>query len=125
MLQILWTSILGWGMILAHQPWGGSLVRLRSRHVTIAHVDWIMLALLQIAAAYILSLRQVPDAYLMAQLISFSGWVAPLTYIAQAWGINGFRLDGRRLVDTVVGLLGFASTSSFTYAWVKIVMAWF
>jgi hypothetical protein len=124
LLQILWTSLLGWMMTIAHQPWGGAFVKLRSRDVAMAHVDWIMLSLVQIATAYILTLKVVPEALLLARLIAFSGWYAPTVYMLRAWGINGFRLDGRKAIDTVVGLLGFTGTAAFTYAWCQIVRAW-
>lgn len=126
-LQILFTTILGWAMLLPHQAWGPSsslATRLRSRDVAMAHVDWIMLALVQFAAAYILTLKAVPSAHVVARCLAFYGWVGPSVYMARAWGINGFRLDGKRMWDTVMGTLGFTGILAFTYGWAQIVGVW-
>jgi len=113
-------------MIIPHQSWTrGWLKSLRSHHVAAAHVDWVLLSLVKFGAAYLLTLRPVPNGEVVARLIDFSGWVAPTTYFMKTWGVNGFNLDGKKFVDTVVGLAGFAATTSFTYAWFKIVVAWY
>lgn len=126
-LQILFTTLLGWAMLVPHQVWGNGsafATRLRSRDVTSAHVDWVMLALVQFAAAYAMSLKSPPQAYIASRCLVFNGWVAPAVYLAKAWGINGFRLDGKRGVDTVIGVVGLAGVVAFTYGWLQIVRAW-
>jgi len=124
-LQIFFTTLLGWGIILPQQPWmGGLLQDLRHAQVTTAHVNWIVLALVKIAAAYVLSMRSVPDAVTVAYLIDFAGWVAPIAYFMQAWGFNGFRLDGKRFMDSLIALAVLVATAGFTYAWFRIAMVW-
>lgn len=126
-LQILFTTLLGWLMLIPHQVWGNDsafAVRLRSRDVTMAHVDWVLLALVQFAAAYAMSLKSPEQAFIVSRCLVFNGWVAPAVYLAKAWGINGFRLDGRRGVDTLLGLAGLVGVIAFTYGWAQIVLAW-
>lgn len=128
LLQILFTTLLGWLMLLTHQPWAkdNALVkRLRSKDVTSAHVDWVILALLQAASAVVLERVRVPDPRTVAWCLVYSSWAAPLTYFFKAFGINGFRATGKPNFESLVGLVGFAATSSFTYAWVMVVKAWF
>ncbi len=125
LLQIAWTTLLGWLMLLPHQAYAPALaVRLRSEGVRHAHVDWVMLALVQFAAAYALTLRKVPDADFCGRLIAFNAWYAPVVYFLRPWGINGFRLDGKKVIDTVVGSLGFVGICAFTYGWGQIAWAW-
>lgn len=128
LLQILFTTILGWLMLLPHQPWAKDNAlakKLRSTHVTSAHVDWVILALLQLGAAVVLERVRVPNAAVVARCLVYSGWAAPLTYVFKAWGVNGFRFDGRLTIDSLVGLVGFTATTAHTYAWVVLVRAWF
>jgi hypothetical protein len=126
-MQVLFTTLLGWLMLIPHQVWGNGsafAVRLRSRDVTMAHVDWVMLALLQFAASYAMSLKSPQQAFIVSRCLVFNGWVAPAVYLAKAWGINGFRLDGKRGVDTLIGLAGLVGVVAFTYGWAQIVRAW-
>lgn len=126
-LQVLFTTLLGCLMLIPHQVWGNDsafAVRLRSRDVTMAHVDWVMLALVQFAAAYAMSLKSPEQAFIVSRCLVFNGWIAPAVYLAKAWGINGFRLDGKRGVDTLLGLAGLVGVIAFTYGWAQIVLAW-
>jgi len=126
-MLILFTTLLGWLMLIPHQVWGNNsafATRLRSRDVTMAHVDWVMLALVQFAAAYAMSLKSPQQAFIVSRCLVFNGWVAPALYLAKAWGINGFRLDGKRGVDTLIGLAGLVGVVAFTYGWLMIVWAW-
>lgn len=130
LLQILFTTLLGWLMLVPHQPWAKDNAlakKLRSTHVTSAHVDWVILALMQAGAAVVLERVRMPlaDARLVARCLVYSGWAAPTTYFFKAFGINGFRFDGRPTLQSLVGLVGFTATSVHTYAWIMIVRAWF
>ncbi len=126
-MQVLFTTLLGWLMLIPHQVWGDDFafaMRLRSRHVAMAHVDWVMLALVQFAAAYAMSLKSPPQAFIVSRCLVFNGWIAPTVYLAKAWGINGFRLDGKRGMDTLIGLAGLMGVIAFTYGWAIIVGSW-
>lgn len=126
LLQLLWTTLLGWTMLLPHQPWSkGLLAKLRSKDVTSAHVDWVILALVQIATAFVIYQQPVPFAVWVARGIAYSGWVAPSTYFLRAWGINAFRMDGKKAVEMVAGLIALSGTVAFTIAWCVVVAAWF
>ncbi len=117
-------------MLFPHQPWAKDRPlarRLRSPHVTSAHVDWIILALLQAAAAVALPRceARLSDPHRLAWCLVFSGWVAPTTYFVKAFGVNGFRFSGKLNIESLVGLVGFAGVVSHTYAWAALVRAWF
>lgn len=131
LLQILFTTLLGWVMLLPRQPWAKDhalATKLRSRDVTSAHVDWVMLALVQLGAAVVLprcQARLAASPHTIAWCLIYNGWAAPFVYFLKAFGINGFRATGKLSVESLVGLMGFSSTVGFTYAWVMLVRAWF
>lgn len=85
-----------------------------------------MLALVQVAAAYILTLStRVAHAELAARALVFGGWCNPLPYFLRAYGYNGFRLSGQRFPDSLIALLGLVSAAATTLGWFIIVRAWF
>lgn len=129
-LQIAWTTLLGWIMLLPHQPWAKDLAlarMLRSKDVTAAHVDWIVLALVQVGAAIVIPRceARLSNPHVVAWCIICSGWYAPTVYFLKAFGINGFRATGKPNVESLVGLMGVSGTMAFTFAWAQIVRAWF
>lgn len=129
LLQILWTTLLGWALLFPRQPWAkkyGWAQALRSKDVTAAHVDWVILGLVNVGAALVIPriAHRLDDPHAIARCLVYSSWVAPLTYFFRGFGINGFRITGLNK-ESVVGLTGFTATSSFTYAWIKVVQAWF
>lgn len=127
-LQILWTTLLGWLMLFPHQAWGKDTAlgkRLRSRDVTSAHVDWVLLGLVQLGAAVVLERVRLPNAHAVAWSLIFNGYVAPFAYFLKAFGINAFRATGKPNLESLVGLISFAGVSAFTWAWAMLVRAWF
>lgn len=129
-LQTAWTTLLGWAMLLPHQPWAKDLAfarKLRSKDVTSAHVDWVLLALVQVGAAVVMPLceARLANPRVVAYCLIWNGWCAPVVYLLKAFDINGFRATGKPGMESLLALMGFSGTVAFTYAWVQIVRAWF
>jgi hypothetical protein len=122
-LQVAWSILLGWSMLLPRQPWGRRFQRLLHRGVTVAHVDWVVLALVQFAAAYALSLRPSPYESLIAMGVAFGGWVNPVPYFLRAFGVDAFSFSGGPM-QRVASALGLLSVVALTVGWFSLVQAW-
>jgi hypothetical protein len=122
-LQVGWSIVLGWAMLLPHQAWGAPFRRLRHRDVTAAHVDWVVLALLELGASYLLSLRPVPHASLAAVLLVYGGWMNPVPYFLRAFGVNAFSFSGSA-VDRFSAAVAASSVVAITLGWYAIVAVW-
>lgn len=68
-----------------------------ARDLVAAHVDWIMLALVEVAVASGILLFEVRGALAPASLIIIGGWINPVPYLARGFGINAFVIAGGRL----------------------------
>lgn len=94
--QMLVASLLGFAMLVPMQPWGrGLAARFDSRALRAAHLDWIMLALVQQGVAFTLEHWPVRHVDMITALLMFGGWVNPLAYLFRAFGINAFVLSWR------------------------------
>ncbi|UQA54915.1 hypothetical protein [Polyangium aurulentum] len=122
--QLLFSSLLGVFMLVLMQPWGQAFARRapRLRDLGSAHLDWIVLALMQFGAAYALGCFPVPRAMLAAVLLVIGGWLNPLPYIARGLGINAFVLGGGRK-QIAFALLGALSSAAIVAGWGMILTA--
>jgi hypothetical protein len=59
-----------------------------------AHVDWIMLGLMSVAAGTLIWLHALNVDPLFVMLILFGAWTNPLPYAFRAYGIDAFRFAG-------------------------------
>lgn len=119
--QILVSSLLGLYMLVLMQPWARTLAA-RSpkwRDLLSAHLDWIMLALMQLAAAFLLGRFAVPHSRLIAWLLVFGGWANPVPYLVRGLGINAFVLGGP-WKQRVAASLGLASVLALLLGWALV-----
>ncbi len=113
-LQIACASLLGMWMLVRMQPWGAARGgRAGLKDLGAAHVDLILLGLLEIAAAWALQAFVIADASWIAVLLVLGGWLNPVPYVARAHGINAFVLGGGR-TQRAFALLGLASSLALT-----------
>lgn len=95
LLQVFFSVLLGWVMLVPRQSWGARLKPLLSRDFTAAHLDWLMLAFMQLAALAVLELRRAGEgAEGLAICLIIGGWVNPVPYVLRAFGVNAFQLGG-------------------------------
>ena len=124
-LEILVSSLLGYVMLIPMQPWGKVLRdRLPApRAVMSIHLDMVMLALMQAAAA--LGIYVIPSQHdrLAAVLLVASGWLNVTPYVWRAFGVNAFALTGGA-VQRLAASISLASTLALTTAWVLLVAGW-
>jgi len=121
--QITFTMLLGWLMLIPRQRRQpeGRLHALLKRDFTAAHVDWLMLAFMQLGAAFLFSQHRVSHGRLIAVALVFGGWVNPVPYAMRAFGVNAFRLGGD-WKQALSALLSATSSLALTVAWVAILV---
>ena len=92
-----------------------------ARDLVAAHVDWIVLGLMQVAVAYGLERLRLDVAALPAILIAIAGWLNPVPYLARGVGVNAFQYGGS-VAQRVLALLGAASVISLVagLSWVTV-----
>lgn len=106
-LQIIVSSSLGFAMLLPMQPWGRR-IRLPAdrKSLLAAHLDWLMLAFMQLGAAFILGRWSLPSRAIIAWLLIFGGWMNPVPYLLRGMGIDAFVFGGgpkQKIAATVSG----------------------
>lgn len=124
-LEILASSLLGYVMLIPMQPWGKAL-RDRwppARVLMSVHLDLIMLALMQAAAA--LGTYVLPNKHdsTVAWLLIASGWLNVTPYAWRAAGVNAFAFAGG-FVQRFAASLSFAGTIALTTGWILLIAGW-
>lgn len=120
-LQILVSSLFGVLMLVPMQPWGRALRgRVNAKALLATHLDWLMLAFMQLGAAFIFSRWPATASLKAAWLLVFGGWVNPLPYLVRGFGIDAFVFAGpptQRIAATIAGI----SVLAIIAAWVLVV----
>ena len=121
-LQIVFSSVLGFVMLLPMQPWGKRLrLPVDPKALVAAHLDWIMLAFMEFGAAFVASRWQVPSARTAAWLLVYGGWLNPVPYVLRGMGINAFAFAGGAKQRVSAAIAG-SSALAILVAWV--ILAW-
>lgn len=117
---ILFSSAIGFAMLVPLQRRGQQLVKgLNFKQFGAAHLDWIMLGLMQgLAGAIVAHFALAPPAVTIWAMI-FGAWINPLSYVFRGFGINAFAFEGG-LVQRTAALLGLGSSLAIVYAWIAI-----
>ncbi len=122
---ILFSSLLGFGMrqpLQSKKPKTGRGVNFKQ--IGAAHLDWIMLGLMQgLAGALIWAFGLNPPLWAAVALI-FGGWANPLPYVFRAFGVDAF-VWGGDFVQRSAAALGLLSSLSIVAGWsVLLWTAW-
>lgn len=117
---IVFASAIGFVMLVPLQRRGQALAKgLNFKQFGAAHLDWIMLGLMQgLAGAIIAHFAVAPSAVTLSAMI-FGAWVNPLSYVFRGFGINAFAFEGG-VVQRAAALLGLGSSIAIVYAWLAI-----
>jgi hypothetical protein len=120
-LQILVSSLLGVLMLVPMQPWGRALrSRVNAKALLATHLDWLMLAFMQLGASFIFSRWPATAGDGPAWMLVFGGWINPLPYLVRGFGIDAFVFAGPP-VQRTAALIAAASVAMIIAAWVIIV----
>jgi hypothetical protein len=119
-LQILVSSLFGLLMLVPMQPWGRKLrARLNAKALLATHLDWLMLAFMQLGASFIFTRWPVTAGVGVARMLVFGGWVNPLPYLLRGFGLDAFVFAGG-LVQRAAALVAAVSVTAIITAWVLI-----
>ncbi len=118
LLQITFSAWFG-GWLLYRMHGAGR--RNGARDLVAAHLDWIMLGLVQIAVSRAIEVLDLEGALTPATMIVAAGWLNPVPYLARGLGVDGFTYGGAR-VQRTVAVLGGASVLLMTtgLTWITI-----
>ncbi|HEV7342463.1 MAG TPA: hypothetical protein VGN68_12575 [Sphingopyxis sp.] len=121
--SMLFSTFLGFLMLVPMQPWGRQLLQgMNFKQFGAAHLDWLMLGLMQGLAGGLVIVFAVEPAPSAVWAMILGGWLNPLAYVFRAFGVNAFAFGGgatQRLAAT----LGLGSSVAIAYAWVAILSA--
>jgi hypothetical protein len=116
-LQILVSSVFGVGMLVPMQPWGRALrAHLNAKALLAAHLDWLMLAFMQLGAAFVFTRWPVTARIEVAWMLVFGGWANPLPYLLRGFGIDAFAMAGPPVQRVAAGFAGI-SVLAIIAAW--------
>jgi hypothetical protein len=119
-VQILVSSLLGVLMLVPMQPWGRALRRrVDAKALLATHLDWLMLAFMQLGASFLFSRWPATASSVAAWMLVFGGWVNPLPYLARGFGIDAFVFAGPP-VQRGAALLAAVSVAAIIGAWFMI-----
>ena len=94
-----------------------------ARDLVAAHVDWIVLGLVQGAVGYGLERLRLDVAALPAILIAIAGWLNPVPYLARGVGVNAFEYGGS-IGQRLLALLSATSAISLVVGltWITVAL---
>jgi len=118
--SMLFSTFLGFVMLVPMQPWGRHLLKgLNFKQFGAAHLDWLMLGLMQGLAGGLIVAFAVAPASSAVWAMVLGGWLNPLAYIFRAFGVNAFAFEGSA-AQRFAAALGLGSSLAIAYAWVAI-----
>lgn len=122
-VEILVSCLLGLVMLIMMQPWGAGLARRgpKLRDLGSVHLDLLMLAFLQFAAAFLLHGFGLSIHPALLGMLMAGCWLNPMPYLARGYGINAFVLGGPPR-QVALALVGLASVVALTVSWGAMVI---
>jgi hypothetical protein len=119
---ILFSSLLGLVMVVLMQPWGRRLMEgFDHKAIGAAHLDWIMLGLMQgLAAGMIFACALTPSPWAIIALVA-GAWLNPLPYVLRAFGINAFVFGGN-IAQRTAAALGLTSSLAIIVGWAALLI---
>lgn len=116
-LAVAFSSVLGLAMLVPLQSWGRRLGKgMNFKQIGAAHLDWIMLGLMQGLAGGLIALFGLDAAPAAVWAMIFGAWANPLPYVFRAFGVNAFAFGGGP-VQRAAAALGLMSSLTILFAW--------
>lgn len=110
-LSVFFAILLGFAMLIPLQPWGRKWTKgINMKQFGAAHLDWIMLGLMQAAGALLIMVFTLKPASWLVWALVAGGWLNPLPYVFRAIGINAFAFAGGMLQRATAALGGISAT---------------
>lgn len=120
---VLFSSVLGFVMLVPLQPWGKALrAWLPHKALGPAHLDWIMLGLMLGLAAAVVLLTETSAPGWWVMLMVAGAWLNPLPYAFRIFGVNAFVLAGP-IHQKAAATLGLMSSAALVAGWTWLLLA--
>lgn len=112
-------------MLIPLQPWGrGAFRGVNFKQLLSAHLDWVMLGLMQGLAAGLVTVFAFAPSPIVVWALVLGGWLNPLPYLFRAFGVNAFSLSGS-VTQRMAAALGAVSSMLIIVAWALLLgSAW-
>ena len=107
--QFTVSALVGFAMLLPRQPWFRWKMAIRQKELLAAHLDWIMLGLVQVAGA--VAMQSNSASWAVTWLLVFGGWANALPYLLRGVGIDAFVLAGSPAQRVSAAISGISSTA--------------
>lgn len=119
------SCLLGFVMLIPMQPWARGLCERwpPARALMSVHLDLVMLALMQAAAAAGVTALPGNHDRLAAWLLVASGWLNVTPYAWRLVGVNAFALTGGPLQRFATST-SLVSTLALTGGWIILLVGW-
>jgi hypothetical protein len=120
-LSIFFSTWIGVLMLFPRKPkpGGAEAPSVNFKQIGAAHIDWIMLGLMQGLAGALIFLFKVTPAPYVLWLMAFGAWFNPLPYVFRAFGINAFVFAGGP-VQRGAAAMGALSSTAIIVSWSMI-----
>lgn len=125
-LLFLASSLAGVALLIPLQPWGQPFAQRISnfRSLVAGHVDWVLLAAMQLGAAFAMTQLGAPTGAWVAWLIVAGAWLNPMPYFVRGFfGVNAMVFAGGA-GQRVASTLGIASSTSIIIGWSALLFGW-
>jgi hypothetical protein len=117
-ISIFFSAWIGVIMLFPRKPKAesGKSSGVNFKQIGAAHIDWIMLGLMQGLAGVLIFLFQVTPAPYVLWLMAFGAWFNPLPYVFRAFGVNAFVFAGGP-VQRMAAAMGSLSSTAILLGW--------
>lgn len=125
-LLFLVSSLAGFALLVLLQPWGQPLARRIAsfRNLVSGHVDWVLLAAMQLGAGFAITLLGPPPGRWVAWLMIGGAWLNATPYFARGLlGINAM-VYGGGAAQRLAAATGLVSSSCIVAAWSALLLGW-
>ncbi len=121
--SMLFSTFLGFLMLVPMQPWGRQLLKgMNFKQFGAAHLDWLMLGLMQGLVGGLITIFAVDPSPAAVWAMVLGAWLNPLAYVFRAFGVNAFAFEGSAK-QRLAAMLGLGSSVAIACAWVSILTA--
>ena len=96
-----------------------------ARDLIAAHLDWIVLGLVQVAVAHAIDVLSIESSSIPAVMIAIAGWLNPVPYLARGAGVNAFVFGGgagQRVLAAISAVSALILTCGLTWTLVAIAL---
>lgn len=120
------SSLTGFALLVPLQPWGQGVARriVNFRSLVSGHVDWMLLAAMQLGAAFAITTLGQPTETWSVWLLIGGGWFNAVPYFLRGlFGVNAMVFAGG-VTQRIASGLGLLSATAIVVGWGALLIEW-